>query len=126
MINNILVVDDSEIIRKIIIKAVAMTGTKIGKAFEASNGEAAMEILNTNVIDVMFTDLNMPKMSGVDLIERMSEKQLLETLPVVVITADRNDLRLAELKESGVRACINKPFHPEALNKVIQQIMGTG
>ena len=119
MAYNILVVDDSTTSRKVILKALRMTGIEIGEVHEAGNGEEALETLRDQWIDLVLSDLNMPSMTGGELVERMAEDDLLEKTPVILITSDRNQKRLSRLVEKGARAWLNKPFHPEALRDVI-------
>jgi len=124
MAYNILVVDDSRTSRKVILKATRMSGLEMGEVFEASNGKEALEVLRDHWIDLVFTDLNMPGMGGEELVEKMAEDRLLEDIPVVIITSDRNERRLSLLVERGARACLNKPFHPESLREVLEQTLG--
>lgn len=123
---SILVVDDSAISRKVISKGISMTGLDLGEIHEAEDGIEALRVLGEQWVDIVFADLNMPRMDGVQLIEKMAEDNLLESTPVIVITSDRNQQRLAELKERGVRALINKPFRPEELREVMTRVLGEG
>jgi len=123
---NILLVDDSSITRKVIRRAIGMTGLELGSVYEAQDGLEALEVLRERWVDVVFADLNMPRMSGTELITRMAEDSLLESIPVIVITSDRNRSRLAELKRCGIRAHLNKPFRPEELREVMADVLGSG
>ena len=125
MAYNVLVVDDSRTSRKILIKAARMAGLEIGNLFEARNGVEALEILEKNWIDLVFSDLNMPEMGGVELVERMAREDLLGDIPVIIVTSDRNKKRLSGLLERGARAFLNKPFHPESLKKVLEEALGS-
>jgi len=122
---NILLVDDSSITRKVIRRAIGMAGLELGSVYEAQDGLEALEVLREQWIDVVFADLNMPRMSGTELIAKMAEDNLLESIPVIVITSDRNRSRLAELKKCGVRAHLNKPFRPEELQEVMAGVFGS-
>lgn len=121
---DILVVDDSAVTRKVVIRALSMTGLEVGVVHEAEDGLEALAVLDNEWIDIVFADLNMPRMDGVELIGKMAEDDRLESTPVIVITSDRNELRLAELKAQGVRAHLNKPFRPETLREVMTQVLG--
>lgn len=120
---NILVADDSAITRKIVIKVIGMTGVEVDAVYEAGDGLEALEVLDTHRIDLVFADLNMPRMSGIELIEKLAEDHRLEDTPVIVITSDRNEVRLEELKKRGIRAYLNKPFRPEALREVMIRVL---
>ncbi len=124
MAYNILVVDDSSITRRVVKRVLSLTGLDVGEIYEAQDGIEALEILGDQWVDLVFTDLNMPRMGGIELIGKMAEDHRIESTPVIVVTSDRDELRLAELKAKGVSACINKPFRPEVLRDVVKQVLG--
>jgi CheY-like chemotaxis protein len=68
---NILIVDDSSMMRAMISRAVKMSGADVATLFEAANGRDALTLLETESIDAVFTDLNMPVMSGTELLREM-------------------------------------------------------
>ncbi len=119
----ILVVDDSSTSRKILKKALKMTGLEIAEILEAEDGLQALEILDRREVHCVFADLNMPRMSGVQLVERMAEIDLLKEISVILVTSDRNRARLSGLLELGVRSRLNKPFHPEELREVVERVL---
>lgn len=121
---NVLIVDDSRIIRKVMRRAVSLCGLDLGEIHEAGDGVEALELMQSTWIDVVLADLNMPRMGGVELIARMAEDSRLKATPVVVVTSDRNERRLARLREHGVRDAINKPFRPETLCDVLARCLG--
>lgn len=122
---SILVVDDSEIVRKMVRKVIGMCGLEIGAIHEACNGLEAIEILSREWIDIVFADLHMPKMNGVELVRKMSENNLLVSIPVVIISSDRSQTRIDELKQHGIRAYIKKPFRPESFRDVVRDVLET-
>ena len=121
---NVLIVDDSSITRKVVSRAVSLSGLNLGNIYEAKDGIEALEILNREWIDLVLADLNMPRMSGVELVEQMAADDRLEGTPVIVITSDRNQQRLSELIRRGVRTHINKPFRPETLRDALRSVLG--
>ncbi len=120
---NILVVDDSAIIRSVLKKTIAMSGLDVGDVFEGSNGLEALEVLSKEWIDIVFADLNMPEMSGMELVAKMSEDNLLVSIPVVIVSSERNESKIEELKRRGIRAFIKKPFRPENFRDVVTDVM---
>lgn len=127
MAYNVLIVDDSVIIRTVLERTLRIAGIDVGDVMHAENGIKALEHLEKEWIDIVFADINMPEMNGVELIEAMSKLGYLESIPVVVVTTERNMDRVKELKEKGVRAYMNKPFTPEAIRDTVFSIMnGTG
>lgn len=125
MAYNFLVVDDSAIIRSVVSKCLTMSGLEIGDIFEASNGRVALDLLDDNWVDVVFADLNMPEMDGREMIQEMAENKMIESIPVVVISSERNEDVLDWLKSVGVYDFINKPFKPEKMKRVVERLLGS-
>ncbi len=123
---NILVVDDSETVRSIILKTLTLSGLELNHPLQASNGKEALALLRDNWVDLVLTDINMPDMGGVELIEHMKKDEVLKTIPVVVVSTEGSATRIEELKEKGVRAYIRKPFTPEKIREVLDDVLGTG
>lgn len=121
---NILIVDDSETVRSVIIKTMDLAKIPLSNAFQAANGKEALEILAEEWIDLVFADINMPVMGGVEMVEKMSEDGLLKTIPVVIVSTEGSATRIEQLKKKGVSAYIRKPFTPEAIRKVVDDIIG--
>jgi two-component system chemotaxis response regulator CheY len=119
---NLLIIDDSAVTRKVVRRVIAMTDLELNEVFEAQDGIEALTILQEKWVDLVFVDLNMPRMSGTELVAKMAEDHMLDSIPVIVITSDRNQARLDELKRRGVRAHLNKPFRPEDLRDVLTQV----
>ena len=124
MAYSILIVDDSEIIRSMISRTITLTKLPVHTFREARNGIEALDVLNRDWIDIVFTDLNMPVMNGLDLIKNMKKTVDLEDIPVIVITTEGNSNRLDELKDAGARDCIRKPFTPENIRDTLSAILG--
>lgn len=120
---NILIVDDSAIVRAVVRKTLGLTGLELGEIFEAGNGRAALERLEQSWIDIVFADINMPVMTGIELVDQMVARDLLKASPVVIISTERSETRMAELRAKGVSAYLNKPFTPECLRDVIARVL---
>lgn len=121
---NILVVDDSETVRAIISKTLELTGIPVAELHEASNGKEALDILENHWIDLVFADINMPVMTGVKMIEKMHENGLLKTVPVVIISTEGSRARVEYLKSLGISEYLRKPFTPEQIKKIVENILG--
>ena len=121
---SVLVVDDSAIIRTMVKKSIAMSGIEVGTLHEAANGKEALDVLASNWVDIVFADLNMPEMNGTERVARMAEDSMLVTTPVVIVSSEHSEARIAELKSRGIRAYIKKPFRPENFREVVTEILG--
>lgn len=120
---SILVVDDSPLIRKMMKRSLGLSKVEVGTIFEATNGREALAVLAKEWIDLVFADIHMPEMSGIELIEHMAKDPLLAKIPVVVVSAERGEPAIAHLKSLGVRGHITKPFTPETVLEVVNELM---
>lgn len=122
----VLIVDDSSIVRSVVKKSIGMSGIEVSKVFEAANGKEALAVLNEQWVDIVFADLNMPEMNGVELVEKMSEDSMLVSTPVVIISSEQRQDKIDALKRRGIRAYMKKPFRPEGFKDIVCGILGEG
>jgi len=121
---NILIVDDSVTVRAVIAKTLEVAGVAVNTLFQAANGKEALDILAEQWVDLIFSDINMPVMGGVEMIEKMNADDTLRAIPVIVVSTEGSATRIEQLKSKGVRAYIRKPFTPEMVRKVVDDITG--
>ncbi|MBU4052730.1 MAG: response regulator [Proteobacteria bacterium] len=122
---NVLIVDDSGVMRAMIKKTLQMTDIEFGDVLEAKDGQQGLEILKSQWIDLVLADINMPVMNGEEMINQMKADLALKDVPVVVISTEGSETRIERLKEKGVKF-IRKPFTPEIISEVINDLIGTG
>lgn len=120
----VLVVDDSAVMRRMVVKSLEVGGLHVDKVFEASGGQQALDILNAQWIDLVLCDINMPEMNGIELVEKMTADTLTARVPVVMVTTERSEARISRLRELGVTAYLNKPFRPEMLARTVREVLG--
>ena len=121
---NILVVDDSGVMRSMIIKTLKLSGTDIGKIFQASNGLEGLEMLKQTKMDLILVDINMPVMDGMEMLEKMRECTECREIPVMVVSTESNKQRIESFYEYGA-TFIHKPFTPEELGEEITNVIST-
>lgn len=119
---NVLVVDDSDVIRSMILKTLRIAEVPVASAFEASNGREALSILEDNWVDVVLADINMPVMDGMEMVDRMQGSADLANIPVIIVSTDGNASRIEDLRAKGVAAYMRKPFTPEMLRDVVSGV----
>ncbi|GEM_PF-99096 len=119
---NILIVDDSDIIRRMIARTIEMSGLPLSSIHEAANGREALSVLDRTWIDVVLADLNMPIMGGLELLDRTREDAALRDIPVIVVSTESCEERVDELEKRGVHAVVRKPFRPEQIRDVLLSI----
>jgi two-component system chemotaxis response regulator CheY len=120
---NILVVDDSSVMRSMIIKTLRLTGLPLGDVFQAGNGRDGLALLDQHWIDLAMVDINMPVMNGEEMIEEVRKNPAIAALPVLVVSTESSETRIAKLQGLGAKF-VHKPFTPEMLRDQITQITG--
>ncbi len=121
---NILVVDDSLPMRKVIKKTIKASGFTNAEYAEASDGFEALKVLEDKWVDIVVTDYNMPNMDGMKLIEEMKTDETLSTIPVLVITTEGSRGKVDEFISKGAAGYIKKPFTPEEIRSKLHEILG--
>lgn len=121
---NVLIVDDSPILRSAIKKVVRLAGIADEHIREAGNGREALAALDAEWIDLVLLDLNMPVMNGEEFAVELRKKPELKGVAVVVVSTEGNRDRLQRMRELGVVGVLHKPFEPEDLCKLISKTLG--
>ena len=124
MAYNLLVVDDSSIVRKVILRALGMTGLPTGQILEAENGKQALEALKSQWVDLIFLDINMPIMNGMEFMTALRADPDLKDLPVVIVSTEGSKERREALEKLGVKGYLRKPATPEQLTATITSLLG--
>ena len=118
----ILIVDDSAMMRKMIRRVFALVDVQIDEIFEAGNGAEALEVLEQHPVDVLLTDINMPVMTGTELLREIATKPQWANLRRVIISTDGSAARRDEAAELDVRWYLEKPFTPEVIRDVLTEV----
>jgi two-component system, chemotaxis family, chemotaxis protein CheY len=121
---NILIVDDSGVMRSMIQKSMQLIGLQIGEIHQAANGHEGLEALDRHWIDLVITDINMPVMSGEEMIGRMQERPDLKAIPTIVVSSEGSQTRIERLQDKGLRF-IHKPFSPEKIRDAVKNVLGS-
>jgi two-component system chemotaxis response regulator CheY len=121
---NVLIVDDSKSMRRVIIKTLQLSGFRVGEYLEASNGREALDQMEGKWIDLILSDIHMPVMDGFEFIQSLREKEMYKDTPVIFVTTEASEIRLNRLMALGARGYIRKPFRPEEIGVLLSQVMG--
>jgi two-component system chemotaxis response regulator CheY len=116
---NVLIIDDSTIVRKMIRKTIGMTAVPVGELVEAGDGREGLTKLKEHWVDLVFLDINMPVMNGVEFLEAVRSNPELKDTPVIVVSTEGATERIERLKQLGIKAFLRKPVTPEALAEAI-------
>ncbi len=120
---SVLIVDDSATMRGFIKRTLSSTKLSLGDIWEAGNGREGLAQMEAHWVDLVLADLNMPDMTGVEMIERMAANPLLAALPVVVVSSEGDQAVLDSLSRKGVREFIRKPFQSTLLQEVVERVL---
>ena len=120
---NVLVVDDSAVMRAMICKTLKICGVPVGEIHQASNGKEGLEKLKENWLDLALVDINMPVMNGEEMIKRIRTDPQTAELPIIVVSTEGSETRIERLEQQGARF-IHKPFAPETLAQTLKQLTG--
>jgi two-component system, chemotaxis family, chemotaxis protein CheY len=120
---NVLVVDDSAVMRQMVVRTLKMSGLPLGTVLEAANGEEGLSVLQEQWVDLLLLDINMPVMNGEEMLRRVRASPETEALPVIVVSTEGSETRLAALHELGA-SIVRKPFAPETLRDTIIRMTG--
>lgn len=125
MAYNVLVVDDSAVMRAMIIRTLRLSGVPLGEVCQAGCGEEALTQLESHWIDLALVDLNMPGMDGEELVDRIRHSKEFAQLPVIIVSTESSETRIERLCSKGAEF-VHKPFTPELLRESIVKLLGEG
>jgi two-component system, chemotaxis family, chemotaxis protein CheY len=120
---SILIVDDSNMMRKSLRKTLDMSGLTLGEILEAADGSQALDTVRERWVDLVFLDINMPIMDGIEFLKNVRADAMLKDLAVVVISTEGSEERVQELKELGVKAYLRKPVRPEQVAETVKLLL---
>jgi two-component system chemotaxis response regulator CheY len=121
---NLLIVDDSPAMRRVVKRVVDLSGVDVGNYFEAGDGKQALTVLRAEWVDLILTDINMPEMDGEELLLAVRKDETLKSIPVLVVSTDQTEARIAQMLALGADGYISKPFAPAALSEEMQRLLG--
>jgi two-component system chemotaxis response regulator CheY len=115
----ILTVDDSASMRALLNHALSSNGFDVS---QAEDGEVALEWLALNEVDVVITDINMPRLDGFGLIEKLRQGNRHRDRPILVLTTESSEEKKARARSAGATGWIVKPFDPEKLCAAVRRV----
>jgi two-component system chemotaxis response regulator CheY len=115
----VLLVDDSAMARRHIRRLLTDLG--IEKVIEAENGVEAVAALQETMVDLVFTDYNMPEMDGKALVEYIRTQSWQNSVPILMLTSEHDQGRLAAVERAGVSAICDKPFEAKNIRRLIAE-----
>jgi two-component system, chemotaxis family, chemotaxis protein CheY len=128
---DLMLVDDSPVMRNFILRVIRMSGFDLGRCLQAGDGLDAITQLDRlaseehSSVNAVLTDINMPRMDGEELVQQIRQRRFMEDVPVVVISTDATQTRMNRLLSIGAQGYVTKPFSPERLREELERVLPT-
>ena len=123
MQGTILVIDDSAMMRKIVVRTLKMAGLEFESVLEAGDGAEGLAMLRANTVSLVMCDINMPVMSGLEMLEQVKAEQLAAGVPIVMVTTEGNEQQVRQALVLGARGYIRKPFTAEHIEVSVKPLL---
>jgi len=120
---DVLIVDDSAAIRKILHRVLIQAEIPLGKVHEAGDGLDALEKLKTETVGLILSDINMPNMDGIELLGKLKENAALKSVPIVMVTTEGSQAKVMQALELGAVGYVRKPFTAEQIKEKLTGII---
>ncbi|BBL71521.1 response regulator [Methylogaea oryzae] len=117
----VLVVDDSSTARGHIKRVLSNLG--MSRISTAQNGREAADMFANSSFDLIVTDLNMPEMDGLQLVQYVRQRLGDAAVPILMVTSEQDATRLASVEQSGVSAICDKPFEPQNIKEILARVL---
>lgn len=121
MSKRIMTVDDSASVRQMLSFTLKEAGYEVSEACDGMDGYNKLIAQQVNMV---ITDLNMPRMDGIELIRKLRATSNYRFVPIVMLTTESQDVKKQEGRAAGATAWIVKPFKPEQLVAVVKKVLG--
>jgi two-component system chemotaxis response regulator CheY len=120
---SLMIVDDSATMRKIIMRTVRMSGLEFDRTEEAGSGKEALEKLKASGVDVMLCDINMPEMSGTELVKQARHLPTCSATKIVMVSTESAQDVIDGVISDGADGYITKPFTPEKFQEKLRPLL---
>ena len=122
MAKKILAIDDMKTLRDLLGKVLRNAGYEVVDAVDGVDG---LEKFVSHKPDLVISDLNMPNMDGIGFVAGAREKPEGKSVPILILTTETNEALKLRAKEVGATGWLTKPFNPQRLTKLVDQLTGT-
>jgi two-component system, chemotaxis family, chemotaxis protein CheY len=120
---DVLIVDDSAAIRKILHRVLIQAEIPLGKVHEAGDGVDALEKLKTEKVGLILSDINMPNMDGIELLGKLKADDAHKATPIVMVTTEGSQAKVMQALELGAVGYVRKPFTAEQIKEKLAGII---
>jgi two-component system chemotaxis response regulator CheY len=120
---DILIVDDSAAIRKILQRVLRQTDLPIGEVYEAGDGVEALNAIGKYKVGLVLSDINMPNMDGLQLLSRIHAIESMKGVPIVMITTEGGQGKVMEAVQLGAAGYVRKPFTADQIKEKLASLI---
>lgn len=120
---DVLIVDDSAAIRKILQRVLQQANLPLGRIVEAADGREAMEALKTQKVGLILSDINMPNMDGLQMLGQLKADDQWKHVPVIMISTEGSQTKVMEAVQLGARGFVRKPFTAEQIKEKLATVI---
>jgi len=120
---DVLIVDDSAAIRKILQRVLRQTDVPIGEVYEAGDGLEAIQVMKAQNIGLVLSDINMPNMDGLQLLSELKANATWKSVPIVMITTEGSQQKVVEAVNLGAAGYVKKPFTAEQIKDKLVSVL---
>lgn len=120
---DVLIVDDSAAIRKILQRVLRQTDVPIGEVYEAGDGLEAIQVMKAQNIGLVLSDINMPNMDGLQLLSELKANASWKSVPIVMITTEGSQQKVVEAVNLGAAGYVKKPFTAEQIKDKLVSVL---
>jgi two-component system chemotaxis response regulator CheY len=121
MSKTIMIIDDAVSIRGLASMTLENSGYQVVEAYD---GRDALEKISQEKVDMIITDLNMPNMDGIALIQHLKADPRYKFIPIAILTKETESEKKQQGQEAGAKAWIPKPFKPKTILNVVKKVIG--
>jgi two-component system chemotaxis response regulator CheY len=110
--------------RKIVERALRQAGLDPLVVHEAGSGSEALDVLKTQQVDLILSDINMPSMDGLEFVRQIRAQNLAPGVPVIMISTESSEEHVKQAIQAGARGYIRKPFTTEQVKERVLPLVG--
>jgi two-component system chemotaxis response regulator CheY len=120
---SVLIVDDCRAMHTVLRRMLTIAGFDVRQFYYATDGEDALTVMRGNPVDLVISDINMPRLDGEGMLRCLIADSQLSHIPVVMVTSDATAARAQRLLDLGAKAYLTKPFQPETFRNELERVM---
>jgi two-component system chemotaxis response regulator CheY len=114
---DVLIVDDSAAIRKILQRVLIQADVPLGRVYEAGDGVEALDTLKKAKVGLILSDINMPNMDGLQLLSAVKGEETLRSVPFIMVTTEGGSTKVMEAVSLGAHGYVRKPFTADQIKE---------